>query len=224
MAVAIYVVLKLQNEEFVRGVVHDEMERQRREDLQKRTFQIESLDAESRVKMKAIVKLLNEISQDVENLPASLQDIGLTDTVNQTQHIVDRALAMAQKKHDLQHYLSKTDEQTIQSRISSLEQKLQQETDQARRSEAEVSLTAKQRELADYLAIRQSAALIMDQLDTIENSFASLHAKLVRIKSTDIAEWTSANDQVKTELDSLNTAVDTVELSVNEALSTQLPE
>lgn len=222
--VVFYVLAKLRNEDFIRTAIRDESDSRRRDALQRRTFQIESLDAESRLKMKAIVKLHNEIAGDIENLPASVLSAGLADTIDLTQHVVDRALEMAQKKRDLQRYLSKTDEHDIQARIQTLQEKLRNEPDSTAKLENENSLASKQRELADYAAIKQSASLIIDQLDTIESSFASLRAKLVRIQSTDIAEWTSANDQVKTELSTLNTSVDVLEQSVNEALSTQLPE
>ena len=95
------------------------------------------------------------------------------------------------------------------------------ETDPERKPEIEASLEAKKREIDDYRAIEQSSQRILEQLDAVECPFAGLRARLVRIKSTDITEWVAANEDLKTELGGLNTAVDTLELSINEALSSE---
>jgi|GEM_PF-1547121 len=215
----IYALIRLNDENFVRSALREAHEQQRRDELQKRTFRIEELDVDSRLKMKTIIKLQNEIQEDVENSPIDGVAAGLAVTVEQTQELVDRGLAMAQKRRDLLRYLSKTDESTIVTRIDALKAKLTDEQDLARKSELELSINAKQQELDDYYAINHAAARVLDQLDSIECSFSSLRARLVRIKSTDIAEWTAANTELQTELSGLNTAVDALEQSVNEALT-----
>ena len=218
-AVVAYILIKLQDESFIREALREAREQERRSNALKREFRIEELGVESRVKMKSIVKLQNEIAEDVVNSPIDEVAVGLADTVAQTEHLTERGLAMAQKRRDLQRYLNKTDEKAIESRIESLQSRLEQESDADRRSEISVALAAKQHELDDYRAIEQSSQRILGQLDNIEYSFASLRAKLVRIKSTDVSEWVAANEELKTELGGLNTAVDTLEQTINEALS-----
>jgi len=214
-----YILAKLQDESFIRDAIRREMHRGRRSALRKREFQIEELGVESRIKMKNIVKLQREIAYDVVNSPVDEVAAGLSDTVDLTDHLIDRALEMANKRRDLVRYLNKTDDNAIRSRIQGLETRLAEETDDPLKSELQVALNAKRQELEDYTAIEESAARIITQLDGIECSFASLKARLVRIKSTDIAEWTAANQELKTELGGLNTAVDALEESINEALS-----
>lgn len=222
--VAGYVVLKLRDEQFIRTAVREDHATHVRDDRMNRTFRIEELDVESRVKMKSIVKLQGEIAEDVANSPVDEVAAGLTDTVDQTDAIVERGLEMSRKRRDLIRYLSRTDTSAIEGRIHGIQAKLESETDPIRRSELEASLAAKKQELDDYHAIQQASARVLDQLDSIECSFSSLRARLVRIKSTDIAEWTAANAELKTELGGLNTAVDTLEESIEEALSVKSGE
>ncbi|MCL5105747.1 MAG: hypothetical protein M1133_16765 [Armatimonadetes bacterium] len=220
VGVSIYAVLKLQDESFIRTTLREEHDRERRDDLMDRTFRIEELDVESRVRMKTIVKFQSEIAEDVSNLPVDGSDVGLEDTVRQTDELVERGLSLCRQRRDLLRYLTKTDDSTIINRVHSLESKLQDESDPERRSEVEASLAAKRQELDDYLAIEHSAARVLDQLDSIEIAFSSLRARLVRIKSTDVSEWLAANRELQTELSGLNTAADTLSQSINEALST----
>ncbi len=217
--VAVYAAVKLQDAEFIREALREAGEREREADLMSRTFRIEELDVDSRVRMKAIVRLQNEIAEDVVNSPVDEVAVGLADTVEQTAGMVDRGLAMAQKRRELQRYLNRTDLDGIVARIHSLEEKLQSEDDAVRRSEIESSLAAKRQELDDYHEIDQASRRVLEQLDSIQYGFEGLRARLVRIKSSDIAEWTAANEELKTELGGLTTAVDTVERSIEEALS-----
>ncbi len=221
MAVAIYVLIKLQDESYIRDALRDAREHERRTQAFKRGFRIEELEVESRIKIKSIVKLQNEIADDVVNSPIDEVAVGLADTVTQTEHLIERALSMAQKRRELQQYLNRTDDTAIESRIESLSEKLAEQTDPQQRAEIEISLVAKQQERDDYQAIEQSAGRILRQLDGIECSFASLRARLVRIKSTDISEWAAANEELKTELGGLSSSVDTLEQSINEALNSE---
>ena len=215
----IYAALKLQDTSFIRAALREAGEREREADLTSRTFRIEELDVDSRLRMKAIVRLQNDIAEDVANSPVDEVAVGLVDTVEQTEHVLDRGLAMAQKRRELQRYLNRTDLAAIEARIHSLEAKLQSEDDPVRRSEIESSLGAKRRELDDFHAIDQASHRVLEQLDSIQYAFEGLRARLVRIKSSDVAEWTAANEELKTELGGLTTAVDTVEQSIEEALT-----
>jgi len=217
--VAVYAALKLQDMSFIRAALREAGEREREADLTSRTFRIEELDVDSRLRMKTIVKLQNEIAEDVANSPVDEVAAGLADTVEQSEHIVDRGLAMAQKRRELQRYLNRADLGAIQGRIRNLEAKLQPEGDPVRRSEIESSLAAKRQELDDFHAIEHASARVLEQLESIQYAFEGLRARLVRIKSTDIAEWTAANEELKGELGGLTSAVDTVEQSIEEALT-----
>jgi len=216
-----YIIVKLRDERFIRAAIREDHVSHIRDDRLSRTFSIEELDVESRVKMKSIVKLQAEIADDVTNSPVDEVAAGLTDTVDQTDNIVERALEMARKRRELMRYLSKIDPSTIEARIQSIQTKIESETNPTRQSDLETSLAAKQHELEDYHAVQQASTRVLDELDGIECSFASLRAKLVRIRSTDIADWAAANDDLMTELGGLNTAVDTLEKSIEEALSTR---
>lgn len=217
-ALVVYALVKLRDEQFIGAALGEARERQRREDLQNRTFRIEELDVESRVRMKAIIKLQDEIAQEISSSDVDAIASGLDGTLEKTSELTERALEMAQQRRDLQRYLSANDESGIQARIRSLEAKLASESDPARQLEVRTSLESKQKELKDFQAINQAAAHILDQLDSIECSFSELRARLVMIKSTNISDWVAANTQLQTELGSLSANVDTLQQSISEAL------
>lgn len=219
LAVAVYALGRLQDESFIRAAIREAAERDRRAEASRREFRIEELDVDSRVRMKSIVRLANEIAEDIVNSPVDEVAVGLTDTVNRAEALVDRGLAIAQRRRELLRYLNRTDEQAIEARISGIQGRLRAETDAGRRSELEASLAAKRHELEDYRAIERAANQILAELDSIEVAFSSLRARLVRIRSGDIQDWTEANVELQTELGSLNIAVDTLEQSIGEALS-----
>ena len=105
--VIIYALAKLQDEGFIREAVREAGDRRRRADLEHRTFRIEELDVDSRVKMKSIVKLQSEIAEDVANSPVDEVAVGLVETVQQTEGMVDRGLQMSQKRCELLKLWSK---------------------------------------------------------------------------------------------------------------------
>ena len=213
----IYIVTKLQNEEFIRDSIREHIEHKRKDDLLNRMFRVEELDLDSRVKMKSLVKLQGEISEDILNFPISSGALGLSDTVDYTEKLLDRGLQLAQKHRELQRYLSKTDADEITHRIDELNAKSGNNMDSP--PEVTKALAAKTQELEDYHAIQKSANMILDQLDSIECCFSGLRGRLMRIRSTDITQWASAQDELLGELGGLNSAVDVVERSITEVLS-----
>ncbi len=215
----VYIAIKLRDDQFIRDSIAENRESQLRADRRDRMFRIEELDVESRVRMKSIVKLQKEISEDIVNSPVDEVTSGLADTVERTEEIVDRGLAMAQKRRELERYLRRTERSAIEARVRALESKLASETDALRKSEIETALSAKRQELEDYHAIQQAAAQVLDQLDAIECSFQGLRARLVRITSTRLDDWVAARDELNTELGTITTSVDAVAQSVEEALS-----
>ncbi len=214
-----FCIAKLNDSEFVRSALEDAREHAADSDAMNMTFRIEELDVDSRIKMKSIIKLQHEMAEDVASSAVEQIAEELEDTLRQTRDLVERGLRLSQKRRELVRYLNKTNPAAIQARIDALSAGVHQETDQDRRGEMEVSLAAKEQELKDYQAIAHAASRVLDQLDSIECSFAGLRARIVRMKSSDIAEWTSAHEQLKTELGGLTRAADVVEQSIEEAIS-----
>ncbi|MCE5198682.1 MAG: hypothetical protein ABFD54_02285 [Armatimonadota bacterium] len=219
VAVVVYVLLKLRDEQFIRDTIHEASSARHADDVMTRTFQVEQLDEESRIRMKAIIRLHDEIAHDVQTSQVDAIATGLAGTIDQTQELVGRALELSQSRRDLLRYLRATDEQSIETRIGDAESRLQDEPDESLRAQIQTGIKARQRELDDYRAIEQAAGRILDQLDAVQSSFAGLRARLVRVKSTDIADWVAANNELQVQIGSLNIAVDAVEQSVSEVLN-----
>ncbi len=217
--VMLYALAKVHDESFMRATIQEALDHEHKTELTNRVFRIEELDPECRVKMKTIARLFSEIAEDVANSPIDAAATGLTEMVKQAESLLERGLRMAQKRRDLMHYLTETDSQAIEMRIRDIQSSLERESDPARKSQLEKSSASRQQELDDYHAIEQASSRVLDQLDSIECSFSGLRARLVRIKSTNIDEWTAANVELLTELGGLSRAADVLEHSVEEALS-----
>jgi len=217
--VGIYASAKLRDEAFIRAAIGQAREQSRAADRMNRTFRIEELDVESRLKMKAIVKLQGEIAADIAGSTVDAVAAGLSDTAQQTDELVDRALAVAQRHRELRRYLSRTGKAEIESRIQALQAKMQSETDPVSLSETNSSLACKQKELEEYQAIELASGRVLAQLDAIESAFSELRARLVRIKSTDIADWVAANTELRTQLGGLSTSAASLEQSIGEMLT-----
>lgn len=215
---AAYGFIKLRDEEFIRTAIRDHLDHQRREDMARRIFRIEELDIEARVRMKSISKLQDEIEEEIISSPIDEDGTGLSDIADRSSSVVERGMQLAKRRSELCKYLVGASEQSIIDRIKNLENKLAKEADPLQISEIQISLAAKSKELEDYHAIKNASDRILNELDAIETSLSSLKARLVRIKTTEIGDWTAANTELKTELEALDNSVTVIEQTVEEVL------
>lgn len=181
---------------------------------------VDHLDVESRARMRSILQLYKELyndtdEPDVEQFTAST----LRTSLSQVGALTEKAFRLARKKRDLQRYLDQVDEGAIADQVEQIRARLELSVDSQERSRYEQALRLKSRELEDYKAIAAGARRIDGELENVECAFESLRARIVRLKAADATQWSAAGEQLRTELDSLSSSVETLEQSVNEALS-----
>lgn len=181
---------------------------------------IQSLDVESRLRMRAVMRLYKDLLSDIED--PDLKDYTLSTlraSVAQIGSLTERALRLAKKRKDLQQYLDRTDQKVMEDYIKDLNSRIKSVNDPINKNQFEQALVLKKRELDDYQAIATTVSRIDGQLENVECAFSSLRARIVRLKAADITQWDAAGQQLKSDLETLSSVVETLEQSVNEALS-----
>src|SRR5262249_18783670 len=96
-------------------------------------------------------------------------------------------------------------------------------TDPVTKSQYEQALKAREAELQTYQAISQATGRIDSQLENVEATFASWKAKVIRIKTADVASAASVSQGLYQELGALSSEIDLLDNSVKEALSKEEP-
>jgi len=194
----------------------DDARAQSKEAKWQRTRQIETLDEESRVKMKRIVKHYDAIRAEVEALGSETASPEMVDTMLQTGILAERGMALAKKRVELLRYLIKTDPKQIRADIDSLKADLAAEKDPDSAANIRSSIQAREEELANVTAIEDTCEHILHQLESTAASFAGLESRFVRLRSADVDSRLSVATELRTQIGGLNDALTTVETSVSE--------
>jgi hypothetical protein len=178
------------------------------------------MDFETRQRVRYVVQLQKELAReargdDVESY--ARQD--LERMASQLQPLVQRAIRIAGRKQQLSKYLHNVDERALQSYCANLKQRIESTSDPVAKGQYEQALRAREAELQTYRSIAQASARIDSQLENVEATFASWKAKVIRIKTADVASAASVSEGLYQELGDLTRDIDLLDTSVSEALS-----
>ncbi len=209
----------LQNEEYLRKLFTNRQEREESFSEQQIESLLEQMDFEARQRVRYILQLQKEIGRearaddvesyarkDLEKVAASLAPL------------VQRAVRLALRKQQLSKYLVNVDERALKNYSANLEQRIAKTEDAVARAQYEQALRARETELQTYKAIAQASARIDSQLENVEATFASWKAKVIRIKTADVASAASASEGLYNELEALSSNIDILDKSVTQAL------
>ncbi|HSV74995.1 MAG TPA: hypothetical protein VLH79_14640 [Chthonomonadales bacterium] len=181
---------------------------------------LERMDFETRQRVRYILQLQREIVREAraEDV-ASYARHELERIAGELAPLMHRAIRIAGRKQQLTRYLHNHNEKALANYCSSLRQRIEATEDPVTRSQYEQALKARESEVQTYAAIAQAAARIDGQLESVEATFASWKARVIRIKTVDVASAASVSEGLTQELASLNQDIDLLEGSVTEALS-----
>lgn len=210
----------LQNEDYLRKLFIERQEREETLSEQQIESMLEQMDFETRQRIRYILQLQKEIlrearGQDVESYARK----DLDRIAGSLSPIVQRAVRIALRKQQLTKYLHNVDERALKNYCANLEQRIEKTDDPVSRAQYEQALRARQTELQTYAAITQAAGRIDSQLENVEATFASWKAKVIRIKTADVASAASASEGLYNELEALSTNIDVLDKSVTQALA-----
>ncbi len=211
---------RLHDEEYLRRLFVQRDER--RESLNEQQIEalLEQMDFETRQRVRYIAQLQKELAREARaNDVESYARDDLERMATQLQPLVQRAIRIATRKQQLSKYLHNVDERALQSYCAGLKQKIENTSDSVTKSQYEQALKAREAELQTYRSIAQASARIDSQLENVEATFASWKAKVIRIKTADVASAASVSEGFYQELGDLSRDIDLLDTSVSEALS-----
>ncbi len=211
---------KLHDEEYLRRLFQNRQ--QKEENLSEAQVEslLEQMDFETRQRIRYILQLQKEVAREARgNDVASFARGDLERVAAQLAPLVQRAVRIAIRKQQLSKYLHNIDEKALTTYCSNLRQKIASTTDSVTKSQYEQALKSREAELQTYQAITQAADRIDSQLENVEATFASWKAKVIRIKTADVASAASVSEGLHQELDDLTSEIDLLDTSVSEALA-----
>jgi hypothetical protein len=214
--------LRLRDENYLRRLFLQRLEQEEAETDQQIESVMETLDFESRQRIRYIMQLQKEIVREAR--ADDVQSYVRTDLdriSSQLAPLVLRAVQMAAKKQQLLRYLFNVDERALRNYCNNLKQRIQATQDEVTRAQYEQALKMRQMELEAYSAIAQATSRIDSQIENIEATFASWKAKMIRIKSADISSASTVSQGLFQELELLTSDIDMLDSSVTEALAAE---
>jgi len=211
---------RLHDEDYLRRLFQNRQ--QKEENLTEAQVEslLEQMDFETRQRIRYILQLQKEVAREARgNDVASYARSDLERVAAQLAPLVQRAVRIAIRKQQLAKYLHNVDEKALTTYCSNLRQKIASTTDPVTKSQYEQALKSREAELQTYQAITQAADRIDSQLENVEATFASWKAKVIRIKTADVASAASVSEGLHQELDQLTSEIDLLDTSVSEALA-----
>jgi hypothetical protein len=210
----------LRDEEFLRNVFLQRQQREENLSEQQIEALLETMDFETRQRIRYILQLQKELAREArakDNESYTQKD--LDRIANQLAPLVQGAVRIATKRQQLSRYLVNVDERALRNYCTNLKQKIEATTDPVAKAQYERALTAREAEMQTYQAIAQALARIDSQLENVEATFASWKAKVIRIKTADVASAATVREGLYQELDHLSSEIDLLDTSVSEALA-----
>jgi len=222
-AVALQAVLlyaRLRDEEYLRRLFEAREREEHALSDQQVEAALEQMDFETRQRVRYILQLQKEIVREARaNDVADYARRELERIAGELAPLMQRAIRLATRKQQLTRYLHNHNEKALANYCASLRQRIQATSDPVTRAQYEQALKARESEMQTFAAIAQAAARIDGQLESVEATFASWKARVIRIKTVDVASASSVSEGLAQELASLNQDIDLLEGSVTEALS-----
>jgi len=211
---------RLRDERYLRSVFHRLSEREEQAAARHLEGALEHMDFETRQRIRYILQLQKEILKE-----ARAEDVAeyarrdLERIASGLGPLVERAVRLGSRKQHLTRYLNHVDERALKSYCTNLRQRIESAEDPVARTQYEQALRAREAELQAYQAIATAACRIDSQLENVEATFASWKARMIRIKTADVASLPTVSEGLCQELQHLTSDIDVLDASVSQALA-----
>lgn len=133
--------------------------------------------------------------------------------------LLQHCLSLAEKRHQLQSYLSTFRSHDVQRQAAQLQSRLDQATDTSTRLLYEQALAQKRQELENYIRLEAAVHRIDGQLSVVQCTFDNMLSQVARMQTVDAEHEASATDPVYDEINQLTARVAELEDSLNETLT-----
>jgi hypothetical protein len=133
--------------------------------------------------------------------------------------LLQHCLSLAEKRHQLQSYLSTFRSHDVQRQAAQLQERLEQSRDDATRHLYEQALRQKRQELENYLRLEEAVHRIDGQLSVVQCTFDNMLSQVARMQTVESEHETRTADPVFEEINQLTSRVAELEDSLNETLT-----
>jgi uncharacterized protein (DUF2236 family) len=132
--------------------------------------------------------------------------------------LLQHCLSLAEKKRQLQSYLSTFRSHEAQREVTKLQARLEQSRDVATQQLYDQALRQKQKELENYVRLEDAIHRIDGQLSVVRCTFDNMLSQVARMQTADAVNESAATDPVYEEINQLSHRVAELEDSLNETL------
>lgn len=133
--------------------------------------------------------------------------------------LLRHCLSLAEKRRQLQSYLSAFRPQEVQREVAQLQQREEDAHDPVTKGLYRQAVEQKRQELENYVRLEDAVCRIDGQLAAVRCTFDNMLSKVVRLQAADTVAVDPVSDPVFMELNHLTRGVEALEASLNETLT-----
>ena len=172
---------------------------------------------ELKIIYESILNKHNQSQQAFKSTSELLKD-NLVDSMSRCSELVMEAGRIAVKGDSLREYLNTQDPHSIEKQTKDLAAKARRTSDEKASEGFHQAVTVKRQQLETINQIEGLYDRINAQLNVIESSLDTIHAKIVKLKATDIEEAILVGQSIMERVDTLATDINLLESTVEETL------
>lgn len=174
-----------------------------------------ALDAETAALLSGIVEAQERLLTMYDAGPALMPG-----TRAEVTALLDQCLSLAEKRRELQGFLSGVRSHEVQRQAMQLQQRLEQTHDPVTRQLFEEALRQKQQELENYVRLHDAVNRIDGQLEAVRCTFDNMLSRVARMQAGEAAVLSGTTaDPLHDELNRLSRGVEALENSLTETLT-----
>jgi uncharacterized phage infection (PIP) family protein YhgE len=144
---------------------------------------------------------------------------GLLGDFAQVENLVGKSAEFFSKAQQIRHYLASENVAQIQQEMSSLQEKIQRGRDEFAKRQYQQALAARRKHLESLRDIGQVYERLVSQLTNIAISLDSMHARMMKLKSSEYSLASAESDQVAAQLNRILADVEQLDAALKENLT-----
>ncbi len=226
MAYAILCYLDLSSKEFVKNVLkfdEGDSDASDRDEIRPLSDQqqAQTLETEELQNLQANITTTKEKIQRFYNLADDFTQ-GILGDFSQIENLVERSEKFLLKAQTIRNYLSSENVAQIEQDITSLQEKIQNVSDDFSKRQYQQALDARHKHLESLRDIQRVYERLVSQLTNISNSLDSVYSRMMKLQTSEYSLASAESDQVSAQLNELLQDVEQLDTALTENLG--LPE
>jgi hypothetical protein len=139
--------------------------------------------------------------------------------ISQTENLVAKSYKFLQKAQRLRNYLSSENVAQITQDITSLQEKIQQVSDDFSKHQYQQALTSRQKHLETLQDLERMYERLVSQLTNISISLESIYSRMMKLKTLEYSLASAESDQVAIQLNTMLQDMEQLDSALKETLS-----